>query len=180
MPLRSLALGLAAFGLFASATTGAVGEPTAATAAKQKKQSLRKSPDLWSTVNLCDTEGHPNEIGVRGSMPGLGNRAATLYMRFRIQYFAAADQKWHNIRSKADSGYRRLGRSRNRVLESGWTFKFLPPPDGGAHTLRGSVIYVWRSKGRRARRIKRTTEAGHRSTAGADPPGFSAATCSIG
>lgn len=146
---------------------------------RKKPAPLKNSPDLWSTVNVCDTEAHANEIGVRGSMPGLGTQRASLYMRFQVQYLAKADGKWHNIEENADSGFRKLGVSRNRVLESGWTFKFLPPPDGGAHTLRGAVTYVWRVKGRQVRRIRETTESGHRSTAGADPPGFSAATCQI-
>ena len=30
--------------------------------------------DLWATVNVCDTAAHPNEIGIRASMPG-GKRA---------------------------------------------------------------------------------------------------------
>ena len=153
-------------------------------AAESKREAtpvvpLKKSPDLWATVNICDTEANQDKIGIRGSMPGLGTEKASLYMRFQVQYLAKADGKWHNIEEKADSGYRKLGVSRHRVMESGWTFRFLPPPDGGAHTLRGAVTFVWRVKGRQVRRIRETTEAGHRSTVGADPPGFSAATCSI-
>jgi hypothetical protein len=26
----------------------------------------------WATVNVCDTTGHPDGIGIRGSMPGPG------------------------------------------------------------------------------------------------------------
>lgn len=180
--MRFLATFLAISGLLASAAFGSAIDGRGSQTAKRKKAtapSLGKSPDLWSTVNVCDTELHPNEIGVRGSMPGLGTQRAALFMRFQIQYLAKADNKWHNIEAKADSGFRKLGTSRNRVLESGWTFKFLPPPDGGAHMLRGAVTYVWRVNGRLVRSIKRKTETGHRSTAGADPPGFSAATCSI-
>ena len=29
------------------------------------------APEPWATVNLCDTADHPNEIGIRGAMPGL-------------------------------------------------------------------------------------------------------------
>ena len=139
---------------------------------------VAKSPDLWATVNVCDTERFPDRIGVRGSMPGLGRRAS-LYMRFQIHYLAKADGKWHNIEEKADSGYVKLGVAKNRVLESGWTFKFLPPPDGGAHTMRGAVTFVWKRNGRTVKKRREVTESGHRSTKGADPPGFSAAICQI-
>jgi hypothetical protein len=140
---------------------------------------IEKSPDLWATVNVCDTAAHPDQIGIRGSMPGLGRRAA-LYMRFQVHYLAKADGKWHTIEEKADSGFVKLGVASKRVLESGWTFKFLPPPDGGAHTMRGAVTFVWRVKGHIVKKRREVTEAGHRSTKGADPPGFSAAICQIG
>lgn len=135
-------------------------------------------PDLWATVNVCDTPAHPNKIGIRASMPGIGRRAQ-LWVRFRVQYLAKADGKWHNIETNADSGYRKLGVSTRRVIESGWSFTFLPPPNGGAHTLRGAVTFVWKRDGRTVRRLRELTEAGHRSTRGADPPGYSAATCLI-
>jgi hypothetical protein len=140
-------------------------------------QRVKDSPDLWATVNVCDTEARPNTIGIRGSMPGLGRRAS-LHMRFRVQYLARADGKWHNIAKGADSRWVRLGRSKDRVLESGWSFEF-EPPAGGSHTLRGAVVFQWRVRGRTVRTVRELTEGGHRSTAGADPPGFSAATCRI-
>src|SRR5437764_624121 len=31
-----------------------------------------QSRDLWTTVNLCNTPAHPNQMGVRGRMPGDG------------------------------------------------------------------------------------------------------------
>ena len=34
----------------------------------------------WATVNVCDTTDHPNQIGIRGSMPGL-KRTARMTMR---------------------------------------------------------------------------------------------------
>lgn len=137
-------------------------------------------PDLWATVNVCDTPGQQNVIGIRGSMPGLGSRKkAVLWMRFQVQYFARADGKWHNGEEDADSGWRRLGRSGSRVIESGHSFKFTPPAGGGSHTLRGAVTFRWVRNGRRVKQLRRLTEAGHRSSKGADPEGYSAATCLI-
>ena len=142
------------------------------------KDRLKSSPDLWATVNVCDTPADSNRIGLRGSMPGLGKRAS-LYMRFQVHYFARSDQKWHNIASGADSGWMKLGIASKRVLEGGHTFTFTPPPNGGLHRLRGAVSFQWRVKGKIVRRLRELTEAGHKSTFGADPPGFSAAECVI-
>ena len=139
---------------------------------------VERSPDLWATVNICDSPAYPNKIGIRGSMPGLGRRAS-LWMRFQVHYLAKADGKWHNLEAKGDSGYQKLGVASKRVLESGYTVSFKPPADGGAPTLRGAVTFVWKRKGRTVERRREFTEAGHRSTKGADPPGFSAAICHI-
>ena len=147
-------------------------------AAAAHRRDVSRSPDLWATVNICDTTAHPDVIGIRGSMPGLGKRSS-LFMRFQVQYLAKSDGKWHNIQQNADSGFQKLGVATSRVIESGWSFKFLPPPGGGAHTLRGAVTFVWKRGGKTVRRIRKVTEGGHRSTKGADPDGYSAETCLI-
>ncbi len=179
--LLPIFLGVAAALLvMGAAATGS--QPTARTADALGKGHpatvLRRSRDLWATVNVCDTAKHPNTIGIRGSMPGLGSRRTTLQMRFQVQY-KAKDGKWHNTDSSADSGYKTVGRTRTKVRESGQDFKFLPPGGGGAFTLRGSIRFRWLSHGRTVRRARRLSEAGHRSTAGADPVGYSAARCQI-
>jgi len=137
-----------------------------------------RSDDLWATVNVCDTADNPNEIGIRGSMPGLG-RPAVLWLRFQVQYLSKIDGKWHNIESGADSGFKRIGIASSRVIESGRNFTFLPPAAGGAHTMRGAVTFDWRVKGRSVEKLRRLTEAKHPDTADSDPPGYSAATCQI-
>ena len=131
--------------------------------------------DLWATVNICDTAAHPREIGIRGSMPGLGRRAG-MYMRFRAQYRDLATGRWRYVRG-ADSGWRRTGTQRSRALESGWGFEL---DRKGQTILRGVVRYEWRRGDRVLRAARRVTAGGHRSTAGADPTDFSAATCRIG
>jgi hypothetical protein len=139
--------------------------------------AARGSADLWATVNVCDTVAAPNTIGIRGSMPGL-KRRATLRMRFRVQYLAP-DGRWRAIRRDADSGWQTVGRRRGGRVESGWSFTFAPPAAGGENVLRGVVYFQWRQSGKVLRRARRITESGHVSTAGADPPGFSAGTCRI-
>src|SRR5688572_3263866 len=129
-------------------------------------------PEPWATVNVCDTLTRPNQMGIRGSMPGLARRTRML-MRFRVQY-RTLDGKWRTIKSGADSGWRGVAEGRRGEHDAGWTFEFKPPAVGGAHILRGLVSFQWRRAGRVVMRDRRLTEAGHPGTAGADPPTFSA------
>jgi hypothetical protein len=128
--------------------------------------------DLWATVNVCDTAAHPNEIGVRASMPGAPH--TRLLMRFRVQYRDPADGRWRYVRD-ADSGWTRAGRGR-ATRESGYSFEVAGE---GPRVLRGVVDYRWLRRHHAPRRARRITEGGHRSTAGADPADYSAATCRI-
>jgi hypothetical protein len=133
-----------------------------------------QEPDLWATVNVCDTAAHPDEIGIRASMPG-GRRLTTLAMRFRVQYRDLKDGRWRYVRD-ADSGWTRVGRQAGSALESGWSFQV---SGRGTRILRGVVWYRWVRRGKITRRDRRVTEGGHRSSAGADPADFSAATCRV-
>jgi hypothetical protein len=128
---------------------------------------------LWATVNVCDTSRHPNEVGIRASMPGVPRRAVRR-MRFRVQWRDGS--RWRFV-TGADSGWRKLSRSRGRAIESGWSFEFEPPAK--AITFRGVVGYRWVRNGRIVASAREITESGHRSTAGADPADYSAATCSM-
>ena len=144
------------------------------------RTNLKTSKDLWATINVCDTKRAANTIGVRGSMPGLGNRISRLEMRIRIQFKSKADGKWHNADDSADSGWKKIGHTRRQVIESGQDFTFMAPTDGGSHLLRGAVRFRWKRKGHGVvARRRRVTEAGHASTASADPKGYSAAQCEI-
>jgi opacity protein-like surface antigen len=131
-------------------------------------QARAADPKVWATVNVCDTEQHPNEIGIRAALPARRGRAA---LRFRVQYHDLAADRWRWVRA-ADSGWSKVGHAR----ESGWTFEVT---DEGTPILRGVVDYRWTRRGKVVGRARRITETGHKSTAGADPPGFSAATCRI-
>jgi hypothetical protein len=135
--------------------------------------ALADDADLWATVNVCDTAAHPDEIGIRASMPG-GKTKSRLQMRFRVQYRDLTDGRWRAV-TDADSGWRRIGRGR-KVRESGWSFEVAGE---GQQILRGVVLYRWMRAGHATRRARRVTEGGHVSTAGADPADFSAATCRI-
>lgn len=131
----------------------------------------------WATVNICDSAGNPDTVGVRGSMPSLAG--AQLFMRFQLQ-LQRDDGTWRLL-GPADSGFIALGRARGRTTrQAGHSFVLSPPSDGQVYTVRGLVTFEWRSKdGTVLRHTRRATSGGHRSTAGADPAGFSAAECII-
>jgi hypothetical protein len=129
----------------------------------------------WATVNVCDTARHPDAIGIRASMPG-SPRHARLAMRFRVQYRTGSGG-WADV-AGADSGWRKVGVARGHAVESGWSFTFAHPAD--PVVLRGMVRLRTRRHGAAPRVSELATTAGHRSSAGADPPGYSAATCTLG
>jgi hypothetical protein len=139
--------------------------------------------DPWATVNVCDTASNPDTVGIRGSMPGgTGTRppASELFMRFQVQY-QRSDGSWRLLSTGGDSGFVDAGRARTRgSRQAGHSFRLSPPQPGSVYTLRGFVTFEWRAKdGSVVRRARKRTTAGHRSTAGADPDGFSAAECII-
>jgi hypothetical protein len=139
-----------------------------------------KSSSPWATVNVCDSADSPDTIGIRGSMTGSGSAGEELFMRFQVQ-FQRADGSWHSIGANGDSGFVDVGGGRARVArQAGRSFRVSPPAAGSVYTLRGLVTFEWRAKnGGVSRRARRRTTGGHRSTAGADPAGFTAAVCTI-
>ena len=134
-----------------------------------------RDPEPWATVNVCDTARQPDTIGVRAAMPG-SPKGVRLSMRFRVQYKVDEDT-WADV-VNADSGWRALGTARGVPAESGWTFSFTRPSK--PVTLRGVVRLRWRRGDALPRTAEVATEAGHRSSAGSDPAGYSAATCALG
>lgn len=147
-----------------------------ADAAKPKRGFPLSSKLLWATVNICDTEGHPDGIGIRGSMPGSGFRDEIMWMRFTVQYRKPSDGKWHNVGATGTSEWIEAGKATFRRREAGSTFTIEPPPSG-SYTLRGVVSFEWRRGGEVVRRARKSTTGGHRRAAQSEPKGFSAATC---
>ena len=139
--------------------------------------TIDRSRHLWSTVNICDTQRHPDTFGVRASMPGSGRRKERMFMRFRAQY-RAEDGTWRAFTSTGtNSGFVLVGSGRFKARQSGWTFPFQPEV-GQRFELRGVVNYEWRRGDKRVRRATKATTTGHHVTV-ADPEGYSAATCEI-
>jgi hypothetical protein len=134
-----------------------------------------RQAEPWATVNVCDTAKQPEAIGIRASMPGTP-RGARLSMRFRVQYRDSKGE-WVDVED-ADSGWRTVGVARGAAVESGWSFTFARP--ARTTVLRGVVRFRWRRGDTLPRHAEVATESGHRSSAGADPANYSAATCVLG
>jgi hypothetical protein len=134
-------------------------------------------PEPWATVNVCDTAGHPDGVGVRGWMAGSGRSDVDLQMRFRLQYRRGS--AWVPVRG-ADSSWIDAGAGDQRAVEAGQTFTVTPPRAGRAYVLRGLVSFRWRARdGTVLRSTRKVTRGGHTTTAGAEPVGYSAATCTV-
>ena len=135
---------------------------------------------LWATIDICHPASHPRTIGIRGSMPGTGRSDEVMLMRFRVQYLDRATHAWRYVSQGADSGYVSVGSATYRGRQSGYSFPFASPPRGGTYTVRGVVAFQWRRHGRVVRHAVEHSSKGHHVTTGADPPGYSAATCTVG
>jgi hypothetical protein len=131
---------------------------------------------LWATVNVCDTERWPDTIGIRGSMPGSEDGREAMWMRFQVQFLD--DGKWLDVPAGGDSGFVYVGPARIKAGQAGRSFRISPKKDEGV-LLRGRVSFEWRLKGEVVRRATVRTRKGHRSSAGSDPPGYTASTCTI-
>lgn len=150
----------------------------AAVGALAPAQPLYRSPQLWATVDVCNAPDQPNTLGIRGSMPSDGHRRDAMLMRFRAQYLNAATHRWTDLPKGADSGFVPVG-SASSARQAGRSFQ-LAPAAGRTVTLRGAVTFQWRRRGHVVHSVTRPTTAGHKSLAGADPAGFSAAACTLG
>ena len=134
-------------------------------------------PAPWATVNVCDTANAPNTIGIRASMPGSRSGAQGRYVRIIVQYLSRGDNRWRPVAEGGDSGFLLVGKGR-LPRELGRSFRIEPMP-GEKVLLRAKVVFQWRVNGAVVRRRTALTHKGHRSSAGDDPPGHSAETCTI-
>jgi hypothetical protein len=141
--------------------------------------SLLTSKELWATIDVCNASDQPNVLGIRGSMPGDGRPRDRLLMGFRVQYVAASEMRWIDLGTASKPSFTAIG-SGAASRQGGRSFQLVPVSGRPAFTLRGVVDFQWRRGGTVLLRASRPTTAGHQSLAGADPPGFSAATCLFG
>jgi hypothetical protein len=119
-----------------------------------------KTPELWATVNICDTADAPDSMGVRASMPGNGTNQR-MYMRFSAEYWSRSRQAWAPVAGSGVSPWVFAGSAEYARRQAGWTFEFAPPPAGVTFTMRANVEFEWRRTQERvarrghARRLKR-------------------------
>jgi hypothetical protein len=142
------------------------------------QRAVDDSPQLWATVNLCDTERSPDTIGIRGSMPGFRDDRETMWMRFQVQFLSDDDGKWHNVPEGGDSGFVPVGSARFKTRQAGRSFR-ISPRKGEQVLLRGRVSFEWRLRNVVTRTASELTLKGHKSSAGSDPPGYTASTCTV-
>jgi hypothetical protein len=168
---RPIAL-LAMLGMLLCSPALAAGKPTPA------ERALLRSPQLWATVDVCNPTDQPDTVGIRGSMPGDSHPKDAMYMRFRLQYLNSTTKLWVDLDHGADSGFVAVGAAKS-ARQTGRSFQLVPAAGQAAVILRGVVSFEWRVGSSVKYVVSRPTTAGHKSLAGADPAGFSAAECSL-
>jgi len=149
------------------------------------------TPELWATVNICDTARDPDSMGVRASMPGNGTDQR-MWMRFTAEYWSRARQAWTAVSGSGISPWVYAGSAESARRQAGWTFAFSAPPEGVTFTMRAHVEFEWRAKqlpaakrtSKRSRRkvvrsVIRSTETGIEGVDGGDPADTSKAACLI-
>ena len=99
-------------------------------------------PDLWATVNLCDTPARPGAVGIRVSIPR-EKGAPQQWARIHLQWFDGTKLAWRALDSGGDAGWRRIGVG-TRLVQGGTTFAFGAPSAGSRMVLRGVVEVEWR------------------------------------
>ena len=168
--------------LAASAGLGAPAGMASAAAPRGLSQAstraLSSSHELWATIDVCNPKDQPDTVGIRGSMPGDGRAADKMYMSFHLQYMSTSG-RWVDLASGASPSYVAVGGS-GAAREGGRSFQLVPVAGMPATTLRGVVDFQWRRGRTVLLRLSRASSAKHQALAGADPAGFSAASCLIG
>ncbi|HMD56852.1 MAG TPA: hypothetical protein VKG82_05210 [Solirubrobacteraceae bacterium] len=174
--LGALAAGSLALAIALAPVSGAAAATRRITAAQR---SLLSSSELWATIDVCDPPDQPNTLGVRGSMPGDGQARDRMYMSFRLQYWDATSKRWVDLAIDTHAGYVAVGDG-GSSRQDGSSFQINPVAGRPAFLMRGVVEFQWRRGRTVLLSVSRAATAGRKSLAGADPVGFSAASCSIG
>jgi hypothetical protein len=180
-PIRALCPLLAVLaGVAASLPATSLGAPRSKPRAVDASgHTLLQSRELWATIDVCNPADQPDTIGIRGSMPGNGEARETMYMRFSVQYMDSTTGRWTDLSGDVSANFVAVG-SAKAERQAGASFELKPVPGKPAFTLRGVITFQWRRGTTVAASISRPTTAGRVSLAGADPEGFSAATCLVG
>jgi hypothetical protein len=171
-PLSAAVLALTPAAALASG--GVKHAPTARPTRAQIRAAVARakhSPNLWATINICDTNRYRRTIGIRGQMPALGF-ATRMSMQFEIEYWSTTDQRYEpDPNAIAQINLRRHAYG---LQQGGVAFAFAPP-----QRLRALVTFEWKLGTRVVAQLTRQTTGGHRGVDFSDPTGYSASSCSI-
>ena len=174
------------------------GGPVLSTARAATRRAVIEDGErpFWATVNICDTAGSPNALGIRTSVPGNGS-SERIWARYTAQWWSGADHEWKTVGGSGITDWNYVGVADMSARQAGWTFRFVQPPEGSTYVMRGVVELEWRddvpaarraSRSRKARRAQRVavvrertllTETGVQGVQGGDPAGTSKAMCLI-
>ena len=174
------------------------GGPVLSTARAATRRAVIEDGErpFWATVNICDTAGSPNALGIRTSVPGNGS-SERIWARYTAQWWSGAAQEWKTVGGSGVTDWNYVGTADMSARQAGWTFRFVQPPEGTTYVMRGVVELEWRddvpaarraSRSRKAHRAQRVavvrertllTETGMQGVQGGDPAGTSKAMCLI-
>ena len=179
LALRTLAVTAAALSA-ATLAVPALGASTPSSSTPNTSlRSLLSSHELWATIDVCDTPHHRNTVGVRGSMPGDGNTHDKMYMSFRLQYLNTANSLWVDLPASTHPTFVPVGAG-TTARQGGTSFQLVPVAGKPGVRMRGVVSFQWRRGKKVLQSTSRPTTPKHKSLAGAEPKGYSSATCLIG
>jgi hypothetical protein len=167
--MHALAAAAAAVATVAIAAPPKPGSTPSPAKIKRDVAAATSSKTLWSTVNVCNTKDHPDEIGIRGQMPALGF-ATQLSMTVRLKYYDFAKHRFEPIPHVSKS--LSLGTVTNGTVQDGALFRFNPPV-----ILSGTVTFDWLLDGKVIGSATRSTSHGDKGVDDSDPENYSAATC---
>ena len=159
-------------GLTLSSPGAAVARGPSASQISAAIQTAEHSKQLWATVNVCTTNHHHGQLGIRGQMPSLGF-ASDMYMTFEVTYKASSGTHFKPLR--ATRATVSVGHAAHKVLQVGRTYPFQTSPT----LLAGRVTFDWRRGGKLLGRTSRRTTGRHSSVDFSDPPGFSQPFCRL-
>ena len=161
----------------------AAAKPSSGPTAAQERAAVRRatrSRNLWATVNICNTRRHPDVIGFRVQMPGLGF-GANLSAEVRVEYWSPAAKHFRPVPGRSGSlgSVVSLGRATTGTHQSGVSFPIQKPPSGVHYVFRGVATFKWKLGSKVLGSTTRTTGHGYRHVDQSDPAGYSSGTCTI-
>ena len=121
------------------------GGPVLSTARAATRRAVIEDGErpFWATVNICDTAGSPNALGIRTSVPGNGS-SERIWARYTAQWWSGAAQEWKTVGGSGATDWNYVGTADMSARQAGWTFRFVQPPEGTTYVMRGVVELEWR------------------------------------